>query len=236
MTWFVRMMFLRGFARALRRQCKWAPTRRELAREMELLTDARHMPGGDKQAAFNLLLAQSLQAAVRLLQGRGYGRARALEMARAAFLENGSGLTQAIFAFWLRMTPDPVAQMKVRRDLADKARKLWGQGMQVEERHAPDAVSLVVTDCPFAQYFWSVSEPDLAPILCAYDARWMAQVNRSKRPVTVTRAGTLAGGAEACDFTFQRRDVAQKPKAKPILPVHPLNQMQRLRRPRRTEA
>ena len=200
----VKFVFLSAFARALRRQNRWAPDRRELAAAMAGLRGGSHMPGGDAPARRNLMLAQALQAAVQILQGRGFGRDRAVEMAGAAFLKTGSGLTRLFFAWWLRVTKDPVHDMKRRRDLAEKARKLWGEGMKLEEVHDGDDVALLVHDCPFAHYFWSVSEPDLTPILCAYDAQWMAQVNRSNRPVRVSRNGTLAAGAEACDFTFVR--------------------------------
>lgn len=202
--WLVKRLFLIGFARELRRQCRWAPDRRELAATMSRLRGAKHMPGADRQAVFNLFLAQSLQAAVGIFQGRGYGRARAIAMAQAALLATGSGLTRAAFSWWLRVTPDPVGDMKKRRDLSVKAQKIWGEGMDLSEVHSDDSVALHVTACPFAQYFWGVSEPDLMPVFCAYDAQWMAQVNRSRRPVRVSRSGTLAEGAERCDFTFTR--------------------------------
>ena len=216
MNMFLRWAFLSGFARALKYQCKWAPNTKELEQTMATLPGAKHMPGTDRQAQFNLLLAQSLQAAVQIFQGRGYGRARSVEMARAAFLENGSGLTRAMFAWWLRVTPDPVAQMKARRDLADRARALWGEGMKVDEVHGDQTVALHVTSCPFAEYFWGVCEPDLTAVLCAYDAQWMAQVNMSPRPVRVSRSGTLAAGADHCDFTFKSaaKQTARAPKAR----------------------
>lgn len=202
MNRIIKWMYLTGLVRELKRQCKWGPDRRELAARMTELSASSQALGEGKQAEFNRLLAHSLQASVHILQGRGYGRDRSVDMARAAFLKNGSTLTWALFAWWLKTTPDPVADMKKRRHLAETAQKLWGERMAVSEVHAESSVALHVHDCPFASYFWDVAEPDLTPILCAYDAQWMRQVNRSRRPVRVTRAGTLADGAEHCDFTF----------------------------------
>lgn len=199
--WF----FVRGFVRALKRQTPLAPDRAALQRRIAAMPHVHVMPGDDRQAAFNLLLARSLSAAVSHLEDEGQPRPVAVSIARAAFLENGSGFVRVVFGTWLAATRDPVRAMQRRRDLSRKAHAMWGNGMQTQMVATENSVALQVMRCPFADYFWNMAEPDLTPILCAYDAQWMAQVNRSSRPVTASRAGTIAAGSDCCDFTFSRQ-------------------------------
>ncbi|WP_165390236.1 L-2-amino-thiazoline-4-carboxylic acid hydrolase [Thalassococcus sp. S3] len=205
----MRFLFLSGFARALRRVTGLAPRRGDLQRRIARLPRHHAMPGGDRQADFNLLMVQSLQVAVSHLEDQGILRNDAVAMAKEAFLANGSGVTRAAFGLWLAGTRDPVAQMQKQPCLTDLTREMWGQGVEAHEVTGPDRVTLHVTRCPFADYLWNVAEPDLMPVFCAYDAQWMEQVNASRRPVTVNRSGTIATGAERCDFTFVRAEKAQ---------------------------
>ncbi|WP_339986631.1 L-2-amino-thiazoline-4-carboxylic acid hydrolase [Gymnodinialimonas ulvae] len=161
------------------------------------------MPGGDAQGEVNRYLASSLLALAEVLEREhGLDRDAAVTLARAAFLANGRGLMRAATLIWLRLTPDPFAAL-LKLGPGPRMARLWGRGMEAEEVHAPGQITLRVTGCAFAAYFWNAGRSDLTPILCAYDAQWFAWINGAQQGLRARRDGTLAEGLGACTFLFE---------------------------------
>lgn len=198
-------LWARQFHKSLRRvagvQAPDWPRWRARARALEQVA---RIPGSDDGArAFNLGMATGIQAAVELMEEDGH-RAPAGPVGQA-LIATGKGLTRAMMGLWLGLTRDPLGQVKRTGGFARRARLMWGDGMQVEDRaRGVDEISLIVTHCPFASYFWNVGRPELTALFCAYDGAWMEQVNRAPRPVHVHRPSTIAAGAAVCDFAFSR--------------------------------
>ncbi|MEL7343294.1 MAG: L-2-amino-thiazoline-4-carboxylic acid hydrolase [Pseudomonadota bacterium] len=191
------------FALRLSRAASTRISRKTLRRAISRLPDGR-MPGTDRARAFNLTLAQSLHAAVHLLERElGFSRAEAVSVARRAFVDTGSWMARAGVRLWLWAERDPFAGVKTR-GAASFAQALWGDGMVVQDRHSDDAVSLCVLNCPFHDYFWNVSCTNLTPILCAWDTAWQTEVNASDKPIRVDISSTLSEGAAMCEFTFRK--------------------------------
>ncbi|WP_424973145.1 L-2-amino-thiazoline-4-carboxylic acid hydrolase [Dinoroseobacter sp. S76] len=195
------------FARNLSRQSGRVLRARDLRREIGYLPQGQ-MPGRGGAQRFNLTLAQSLLAATGLLErDGGLPRDESVRIAGAAFARSGRWAARGATRLWLKLDPDPFAGVQARGP-AKLARALWGDGMSVEDRHGAEDVSLCVLVCPFHGYFQSVGRPDLTPVLCAWDAAWQDDVNRSAKPIRVEIRSTIARGAEICEFAFQRADPA----------------------------
>jgi hypothetical protein len=196
------------FTRKLSRQAEVTVSLRALRREIAHLPHG-NMPGEDGAKRFNLTLAQSLHAAVILLEREGgIAPHEAVRLASAAFGESGTWLARGAIRLWLKVERDPFAGVQ-KRGPSKFARRIWGQGMMVEDRHTPDTVSLCVLSCPFQDYFWNVGRSDLTPILCAWDRAWQDEVNASAKPIRVDIRNTIARGAEICEFVFQRPNPAK---------------------------
>ncbi len=168
------------------------------------------MPGTDGARRFNLTLARSLHGAVTLLEREaGLPPQRASHAAEAAFVASGSWLARASIRLWLRLERDPFAGVQ-KRGPSLLAKAMWGDGMMVEDRRVPGAVSLCVLSCPLHDYFWNVGRSDLTPILCAWDTAWQAEVNASARPIRVDIRSTLAEGDAMCEFVFRKPAGAER--------------------------
>ncbi|MBT8415383.1 MAG: L-2-amino-thiazoline-4-carboxylic acid hydrolase [Boseongicola sp.] len=162
------------------------------------------MPGTDAARRFNLLMAESLHAAARLLEREaGLPREDAVEAARTAFVSGGSWLARGFVRLWLRLERDPYKGVDTR-GAAPLSKALWGNGMVVEDRRGHAHISLCVLSCPFQDYFWNVGRSDLTPVLCEWDTNWQTEVNASPRPIRVDIKSTLARGDDLCEFTFTR--------------------------------
>lgn len=189
------------FAWRLSRQAGRRMTRRMIADEIDRLPPAA-MPGTDAAKAFNLTLAQSLHAAVRLLEGETTAT-EARDTAGKAFVDTGSWLSRGMVRLWLRVERDPHAGV-VRRGAAPFTRALWGNGMAVEDRHSDGGVSLCVLTCPFHDHFWNAGRADLTAILCRWDTAWQREINASPAPIQVDIRSTIAGGGDLCEFAFRK--------------------------------
>ena len=178
-------------------------TRKQVRIEALRLPDGQ-MPGTDKARLFNLTLAQSLHAAVILLEREfGHTKEQAIAIAHAAFVQTGSWLVRVGVRIWLCIEREPFAGVKAR-GLASFASTLWGDGMAVEDRQTQETISLCVLKCPFHEYFQNVQRTDLTPIVCAWDTAWQAEVNASTKPIRVDIPTTLAERGRMCEFTFRQ--------------------------------
>lgn len=202
---FMAYSWQREFAQNLSHAVSSPVTVRDLRDRIARLPDG-DMPGDDGAKRFNLTLARSLHAAVALLeQDRGMASPDAVRIAGAAFGESGTWFARAAIRLWLRLESDPFAGVS-KRGPSSVARAMWGNGMAVADKHAAGEVSLCVAACPFHDYFWNVGRTDLTPILCAWDTAWQAEVNASSKAIRVDIRGTIAGGAEVCEFAFRKTD------------------------------
>lgn len=191
------------FALRLSRAADTRVSRKTLRQVISRLPDGQ-MPGTDAARAFNLTLAQSLHAAVILLEQEvGLARTDAVSAAHRAFVDTGSWMPRFAVRLWLRLESDPYAGVALRGPAAI-AQALWGDGMVVEDRRTDNSISLCVLSCPFHDYFWNVGRTDLTPILCAWDTAWQQEVNAYDKPIRVDISSTLSGGASMCEFTFRK--------------------------------
>lgn len=203
MKWLMAYFWQIEFARNLSRQSGFRIPRQMLCDEMKKLSHGK-MPGSDRAQQFNLTLAQSLHAAVSLLECEAaMPRKNAVDAAGAAFGKSGSWLAKGAIRIWLRFERDPFAGV-VKRGPSLVAKSMWGNGMKVEDRRAPNEVSLCVLSCPFHDYFWSVGRSDLTPVLCAWDMGWHAELNASAKPIRINVRSTIAKGGDICEFAFHR--------------------------------
>lgn len=190
------------FALRLSRAADTRVSRKTLRQVINRLPDGQ-MPGADAARAFNLTLAQSLHAAVILLEQEvGLARTDAVSAARQAFVDTGRWMARLAVRAWLHLEPDPYAGVEARGPAAF-AQALWGDGMVVKDRRTDNSISLCVLSCPFHDYFWNVGRTDLTPILCAWDTAWQQEMNASDKPIRVDISSTLSGGASMCEFTFR---------------------------------
>lgn len=160
------------------------------------------MPGTDAPAIFNKTLAKNLHAAaVFLEQNLGLPRDDARAVARQAFVATGGWVSRLGIKLWLWTERDPFAGV-AKRGATPLAEKMWGDGMQLTEQRKDNKISLCVLSCPFCAYFQNADRPDLTPILCEWDASWIAEVETSKRSLRVVLESTLARGDAMCEFAF----------------------------------
>ena len=91
----------------------------------------------------------------------------------------------------------------------DRARFVAGLGARlVNARVANVAVSdrtlsLDVTACRFVELCRAAGRPHLAPLFCEADSKYF---DSDRSVLVLRRSGTLARGAERCDFRFRYRD------------------------------
>ena len=194
----------RGFHLRLVRSGVPVPPFRSFVARARFFADHAPMAGDGPGAEVSRAVAAAVHAAAELAEEEGaLMRPEAVAAIRQPLLDTGAWLVKAGFAVWLFAARDPVDNLS-HRDVDREVQALWGTGMQAETELRPDAVILRVKSCPFTEYFWNVARPDLAPLLCAWDAQWMAQVNAANRPVDVTRTRPIAAGGTSCDFQFRR--------------------------------
>ncbi|MEO0829547.1 MAG: L-2-amino-thiazoline-4-carboxylic acid hydrolase [Pseudomonadota bacterium] len=208
MTSFKIWLMWRGFHRRLGVAGVPVPPYRSFAGRARRYAEQAPMPGSGEGAKVSRAVAALLHAAAEYAEEEGaLSRMHAVAAVRPAFLDTGAWLVRAGFAAWLSTVKNPVANLS-RRKLDREVQTLWGSGMETDVERHPDELVLSVKSCPFSEYFWNVARPDLTPILCAWDAQWMAQVNTSRSPVQVLRPSTIASGGASCDFRFRRTAMA----------------------------
>ena len=121
------------------------------------------------------------------------GREAAVEVARTTMLA-------AALPFIEAMVPAGSAA-----GLAEQAPKIAGNFFNAEGRgrRDGDAYLFDVSRCHFVELLQAVGESDLAPLFCEVDEHFF---DGRQRPVVLRRSGTLARGADHCDFRFEPVD------------------------------
>ncbi len=177
----------------------------DIRRAMQALFDQGVGSLPDEQARMILVMCASVLAAYRTLKTRLGDSERAFEIVRGAFAKTLPGPMTWWVRLWMWTTRDPVAYLQ-RRSLARIGERSYGKSMEFAEDQTADSASFLVTRCAFHQYFVDHGEPDLTPLVCAWDRAWMDAIDRSSRPVRTERPSTISTGGDCCRFQFIRDD------------------------------
>lgn len=166
------------------------------------------MPGSDAAVYSNRIMAQTLHAAGNLLEDFGFDRAQSLAILTEAFVGCGGWLVRHDVRMWMLIDKHPFLIVTARGP-AKLVERCHGNGMQVSQDCGADAVTLRVERCPFHEYFWNASRPELTQVMRAWDANWMDVINASKRPIQVS--SWLVDGSDG-HYVIHFRNLAKQPK------------------------
>lgn len=151
------------------------------------------MPGTDAKARGNRRFAEGILALATLLEEEyGQARAGAFDLTKTAVCATGRNLSVLTMKLWLAVTPDPLSTLH-RRPPSNWVIGMCGNGISAVDTFTEDTAALQVVSCPFTDFFWNAGRADLTSILEAWDHTWMAVLNRSSRPIRVTRGAALSG-------------------------------------------
>jgi hypothetical protein len=159
----------------------------------------------DPQARIIHAYCALVLAAFRESRALTHDDARAYAFARTVFAQTLAGPLRWVIKLWLWWERDPVGFLR-RRSLAAWAQRSQGPSMEFAEEKTDDAVELIVRRCAFHQFFVTHGEPALTPVVCAFDALWLAALDQSSRPIRTERPSTISTGGDCCRFRFVRAD------------------------------
>ena len=175
------------------------------------------MPGTDAAVETNRLIAQSLHAAQVLLEDHGLSRAETTASLTTAFTSCGAWLVRTDVRLWLLIDKYPFLIVSAQGP-AKLVRTCHGNGLEVIEERDATSVTVRVERCPFQEYFWNASRPELTEVMRAWDANWIEVINRSKRPMAIADLSDKSG--QDPRYILQFRNLAKRPAPK-YLPLRP---------------
>ncbi len=181
-------------------------SRQDLQRAIDRLPNVA-MPGTDAAVYTNRILAQSLHAAAVLLEDFGFGPDRTNAILTEAFVDCGGWLARADMRMWMLIDKHPFLIVAAQGP-AKLIHRCHGDGMRVSQECGTEAVTLLVEQCPFHEYFWNASRPELTQVMRAWDANWMQVINGSKRPIAV-RSWEPEG--QLGHYVVEFRNLAKRP-------------------------
>lgn len=164
------------------------------------------MPGTDAAVYTNRMLAQSLHAAAVLLEDVGVGPDRSNAILTEAFVDCGGWLARTDMRMWMLVDKHPFLIVAAQGP-AKLIQRCHGDGMRVSQECDAEAVTLRVEQCPFHEYFWNASRPELTQVMRAWDANWMQVINASKRPIRVSSWQPSEAGGH---YIIQFRNLAKR--------------------------
>lgn len=85
--------------------------------------------------------------------------------------------------------------------IAERSREPGGFVMHRVEREPGVLLALDVEHCPLAGFFAQQGTPEVGPLICKLD-----DLMAEAFGVELQRTGTIARGAERCDFRYKRRE------------------------------
>ncbi len=193
------------FCWRLRRASDIDLTRKELRRAIARLPYIP-MPGTDSAVHTNRTMAETLYAASILLEDFGFNRAQSEVTLTKAFVACGGWLARNDMRMWMLIDKHPFLIVAAQGP-AKLIRHCHGDGMRVSQDCGTDAVTLRIEQCPFQEYFWNASRPELTRVMRAWDANWMEVINASHRPMRVS--SWQASGADS-HYVIQFRNLAKQ--------------------------
>jgi len=193
------------FCWRLRRASGGSMTLADLKRAIDRLPHVE-MPGADQAAARNRILAESLHAALYLLEDFGYTGRAVFPVLQSAFVASGGWLVRNDMRMWMMIDDNPFLIVAAQGP-ARLARRCHGEGLQVSEQRSADAVTVRVEQCPFQEYFWNAGRPELVRIMRAWDQNWMQVINNSDRPM---RVSAWQADGPAGHYVIQFRNLAKR--------------------------
>lgn len=202
------------FCWRLRRASGLQISRADLNRAIKRLPQGE-MPGTDSAVTANRVVAESLHAAIRTLEDHGFDEDRALVTLKSAFVASGGWLARNDVWMWMLIDKHPFLIVAAQGP-AKLVQKCHGDGIRVTEHCSPDAVILQVDQCPFHEYFWNVSRPELTQVMRAWDANWIGVINRSSRPISVTTRFDVTGRDPRYVIEFRNLATRKIPRLRPL--------------------
>lgn len=194
------------FCWRLRRASGADITRQDLQRAIKCLPYVA-MPGTDAAVYTNRTLAQSLHAAAVLLEDFGFRMDQATAVLTKAFVGSGGWLVRLDMRMWMLIDKHPFLIVAAQGP-AKLIHRCHGDGMRVSQECGTEAVTLLVEQCPFHEYFWNAGRPELTHVMRAWDTNWMQVINGSKRPIAV-RSWEPEG--QLGHYAVEFRNLAKRP-------------------------
>ncbi|MFJ9368819.1 L-2-amino-thiazoline-4-carboxylic acid hydrolase [Nocardia sp. NPDC101769] len=191
-----------------------AVTLRENDVPATLLTDMRRLHAEleaasadrvvDEPSRYNLRMTVALVAAYRLLQPR-LGRAKSIEAVEIAFVEPlGDAVRESTRAI-LDGAPDPFRAMvelaKSREEQAFGPTFTFEHPFDDERRYRSDVVR-----CFYHDVLVDHSVAELTPVMCEFDANWIAAIDPERHGFRFERSTTIGWGGTHCPFHWERTD------------------------------
>ncbi|RCV54029.1 L-2-amino-thiazoline-4-carboxylic acid hydrolase [Marinitenerispora sediminis] len=174
------------------------------ARHAELVAANAHRVV-DEPARHNLRLTLALVAAYELLRPV-MGRADAVEEVREALVEPMGDELRAGTRAVLDAAPDPFAAMvAISRSREEHA---FGAGFTFEREVGEDRYLLSVGRCFYHDVLAANSAAELTPVMCAFDANWIEEIDPRRHGFRFERATTIGLGGTHCPFHFRRTGAA----------------------------
>jgi len=205
---FIANSWGRSFIRSCRRELQGLAPDPELVAarirdSAQAIFDASAGSLPDKNARTIYAYCSLTLAAFREIAAETGDKAKAYEFARVVFQKSLESRLRLVMKLWLWFVGDPVGFLS-RKSLARIGNRKAGAGMEFDEEKTGETVDLIVRRCAFHQFFVKHGEPDLTPVVCAFDRFWMDMIDRSSRPIRTERPSTISTGGDCCRFRFIR--------------------------------
>jgi len=149
-------------------------------------------------------------ASVRSAAALGVSRTEAIETIGEVYRELSQEVPKQFYGLLLTFAPNPLGVLQ-KLGMADGLRRMMGQDMVVKDDVGPHHYALVVEGCAYNAFFQRHGEPEVTLVFCRADRAWMDVINRSRRPLSISRPSTQSTGAERCIFRYENITGATKP-------------------------
>jgi adenosine/AMP kinase len=149
-------------------------------------------------------------ASVRCATQLAVERAEALKTIADVYKNLSQHVPRRRFQLLMALAPNPLRILQ-RTGTAKELRRMMGRDMLAKDDVGPHHYALVIEGCAYNDFFRRHGEPDITLVFCQADRAWMDVVNRSKRPLSISRPKTQSTGSSICIFRYENAAHFAKP-------------------------